>query len=31
MEVNTRGVSRRQEELIGKFKMMADDVISIRG
>ena len=29
-EVNTRAVSRRQNELIGKFKMAADDVISIR-
>jgi hypothetical protein len=30
-EVNTRAVSRRQNELIGKFKMAAGDVISIRG
>ena len=29
-EVNTRAVSRGQNELIGKFKMVADDVISIR-
>ena len=30
-EVNTRAVSREQNELIGKFKMAAGDVISIRG
>ena len=30
-EVNTRAVSREQEELIGKFKMAAGDVISDRG
>ena len=30
-EVNTRAVSRGQNELIGKFKMAAGDVISIRG
>ena len=30
-EVNTRAVSRRQDELIVKFKMVVDDVISIRG
>jgi hypothetical protein len=30
-EVNTRAVSREQDELIGKFKMAAGDVISIRG
>ena len=30
-EVNTRAVSRGQNELIGKFKMAARDVISIRG
>ena len=31
MEINTRAVSRGQNELIGKFKMNAGDVISIRG
>ena len=30
-EVNTRAVSREQNELIGKFKMAAGDVINIRG
>ena len=30
-EVNTRAVSRGQNESIGKFKMTAGDVISIRG
>ena len=30
-EVNTRTVSRGQDKLIGKFKMVAGDVISIRG
>jgi hypothetical protein len=30
-EVNTRAVSGGQNELIGKFKMAAGDVISIRG
>ena len=30
-EVNTRGMSRGQGKLIGKFKMVAGDVISIRG
>ena len=30
-EFNTRAVSRGQNELIGKFKMEAGDVISIRG
>ena len=30
-EVITRAVSRGQNELIGKFKMAAGDVISIRG
>jgi hypothetical protein len=30
-EVNTRAVSRGQNELISKFKMAAVDVISIRG
>ena len=30
-EVNSRAVSRGQNELIGKFKMAARDVISIRG
>ena len=30
-EVNARAVSRRQNELIGKFKMAASDMVSIRG
>ena len=30
-EVNIRAVYRGQNELIGKFKMAAGDVISIRG
>ena len=30
-EINTRAVSRGQNELIGKFKVAAGDVISIRG
>ena len=30
-DVNTRAVSRKQNELIGKFKMAVDDVISIEG
>jgi hypothetical protein len=30
-EVNTRAVSRGQNELVGKFKMAAGDVVSIRG
>ena len=30
-EVNPRAVSRRQDELVGKFKMAAGDMISIRG
>ena len=30
-EVNTRAVSRGLDKLIGKFKMAAGDVISIRG
>ena len=30
-EVNTRSVSRGQNELIGKFKMAAGDAIRIRG
>ena len=30
-EVNTRAVSRGQDRLIGKFMMVAGDVISIRG
>ena len=30
-EVNTKDVSRGQDELIGKFKMADCDVISIRG
>ena len=28
-EVNTRAVSRRQNELVGKFKMAAGDKVSI--
>ena len=31
LEVNTRAVSRRQNELVGKFKMAAGDKVSIRG
>ena len=31
LEVNTRAVSRRQNELVGKFKMVAGDKVSIRG
>ena len=30
-EVNTRAVSRRQNELVGKFKMAEGDKVSIRG
>ena len=30
-EVNARTVSRRQNELVGKFKMVAGDLVSIRG
>jgi hypothetical protein len=30
-EVNTRAVSRRHNELVGKFKMAASDMVSIRG
>ena len=30
-EVNTRAVSRRQNELVGKFKMAAGDKVNIRG
>jgi hypothetical protein len=30
-EVNTRTVSRRQDELVGKFKMVTGDMVSIRG
>ena len=30
-EVKTRAVSRGQNEIIGEFKMAANDVISIRG
>ena len=30
-EVNTRAVSRRQNELVAKFKMAASDKVSIRG
>ena len=30
-EVNARTESRRQNELVGKFKMVARDMVSIRG
>ena len=30
-QVNTMAVSRRQNELVGKFKMAAGDKVSIRG
>jgi hypothetical protein len=30
-EVDVRAVSRRQNELVGKFKMAASDMLSIRG
>ena len=30
-EVNIRAVSRRQNELIGKFKMAAGDMVGIKG
>ena len=30
-EVNARTVSRRQNELVGKFKMAAGDLVHIRG
>ena len=30
-EVNTSAVSRGQNELVGKFKMAAGDIVSIRG
>ena len=30
-EVNTRAVSRGQNELVAKFKMAAGDMVSIRG
>ena len=30
-EVNAGVVSRGQNELVGKFKMAADDIVSIRG
>ena len=30
-EINTRAVSRRQNELVGKFKMAAGDKVNIRG
>jgi hypothetical protein len=30
-EVNTRAVSRGQNESVGKFKMAAGDMVSIRG
>ena len=30
-QVNARAVSRRQNELVGKFKMAAGDMVSIRG
>ena len=31
MEINTRAVFRRQNELVGKFKMAAGDKVSIKG
>jgi hypothetical protein len=30
-EVNARAVSKGQNKLVGKFKMMAGDMVSIRG
>ena len=30
-EVNARTESRRQNELVGKFKMAASDLVSVRG
>ena len=30
-EVNARAVSRRQNELVGKFKMAEGDMVNIRG
>ena len=30
-EVNTRAVSKRQNELVGKFNMVVGDMVSIRG
>ena len=30
-EVNARTESRRQNKLVGKFKMVASDLVSIRG
>ena len=30
-QVNTRAVSRRQNELVSKFNMAASDKVSIRG
>ena len=30
-EINARAVSRRQNELVGKFKMAAGDIVSVRG
>ena len=30
-EINTRAVSRGQNELVCKFKMVAGDMVSIRG
>ena len=30
-EVNARAVSRRQNKLVGKFKMAADNMVTIRG
>ena len=30
-EVNARAVSRGENELVGKFKMAAGDMVSIRG
>ena len=30
-EVNARTESRRQNELVGKFKMVASDLVGVRG
>ena len=30
-EVNVRTESRRQNELVGKFKMVASEMVSVRG
>ena len=30
-EVNARAVSRRHNKLVGKFKMAAGDMVSVRG